>query len=365
MPSVTIIGAGPAGCVAATLLARAGIDVSLVEQHRFPRDKVCGECLSSLGIDVLRRTGLASALIASKPNKLTRGVLVSADGYESVLRLPAAMWGISRRVMDTALLNAARDNGATIHQPARCESISHNGHVTSRIRSLTSNALNEIESDWLLVADGKGAIGVERPQPSGDMGLKAHFEAVDDTPDAITLLGVNGHYVGVAAIEGGLWNVAMNIPAARLRASGGHFDKLFKELQLENVGLRNRFCNARRVSDWLTSPLPRFAVSSQWPDRVLPIGNAAAALEPIGGEGMGLAMRSAEIVAGEFIAADRENRDVRSSALRRQMSQLWSTRSLACRMGTKLLSSPTLSPLVTRLIQPFAPLALSLVGKAK
>lgn len=363
MLSVTIIGGGPAGCVAAILLARAGISVSLIEQHRFPRDKVCGECLSSLGIDVLRRVGLASDVEALQPTRLTRGVLVSTDGFESVLPLPDAMWGISRTAMDTALLNAARDSGANIFQPARCEAIEMDGRVISHIRDLGSNALKEVESEWLLVADGKGAIGLERPRPSGDMGLKAHFAGVNDTPDAITLLGVNGHYVGVAAIEGGAWNVAMNVPAARLRGAGGDFDRLFEELQYENIGLRARFRKARRMSDWLTAPLPRFSVSSQWPDRVLPIGNAAAALEPIGGEGMGLAMRSAEIVANEFIAADREHREVRSADLRHQMSRLWSTRSWACRMGAKLLSSPTFSPLAMRLVQPFAPLALSLVGK--
>ena len=59
MPDVVIIGAGPAGSIAAIILARAGIDVVLIEQHRFPRDKVCGECLSALGIDVLRRLRLS------------------------------------------------------------------------------------------------------------------------------------------------------------------------------------------------------------------------------------------------------------------------------------------------------------------
>ena len=42
MPDVLIIGAGPAGCAAAVVLARRGWAVTLVEQHRFPRDKVCG-----------------------------------------------------------------------------------------------------------------------------------------------------------------------------------------------------------------------------------------------------------------------------------------------------------------------------------
>ena len=47
MPDMTIIGAGPAGSVAAIALARLNWRVTLVEQHDFPRDKVCGECVSA------------------------------------------------------------------------------------------------------------------------------------------------------------------------------------------------------------------------------------------------------------------------------------------------------------------------------
>src|SRR5690242_730212 len=63
-PRAIVIGAGPAGSIAAMLLARAQWDVTLVEQHRFPRDKVCGECLSSLGVDVLTRLDLDTTVRA-------------------------------------------------------------------------------------------------------------------------------------------------------------------------------------------------------------------------------------------------------------------------------------------------------------
>ena len=62
MQDAAIIGAGPAGAIAAIELRRLGLDVLLIEQHRFPRDKVCGECLSSVGIDVLEELGLAASI---------------------------------------------------------------------------------------------------------------------------------------------------------------------------------------------------------------------------------------------------------------------------------------------------------------
>src|SRR3954470_11008429 len=100
----TVIAAGPAGSAAAFLLARRGWDVSLIEQHRFPRDKVCGECLSALGIETLRRLGLSGVVAALGPMRLMRCRLVACDGSAATVELPREMWGVTRIAMDTALL---------------------------------------------------------------------------------------------------------------------------------------------------------------------------------------------------------------------------------------------------------------------
>ena len=96
MRDALIIGAGPAGSVAAILLA-VGWQVHLVEQHRFPRDKVCGECLSSTGFDVLSLLNLESAFLKIQPIPLNRTVLHAMDGECVSLELPQPMWGLSGR----------------------------------------------------------------------------------------------------------------------------------------------------------------------------------------------------------------------------------------------------------------------------
>src|SRR5438552_12361793 len=115
-----IIGAGPAGCIASIILARGGWTVRLVEQHRFPRDKVCGECLSALAHDVIDRLGLIESFHQLLPIRLTRAQIHSPNGHALDLALPRPMWGISRLRLDQWLLGAARDAGAIILQPARC-----------------------------------------------------------------------------------------------------------------------------------------------------------------------------------------------------------------------------------------------------
>src|SRR5690606_10183436 len=120
--------------------------------------------------------------------------------------------------------------------------------------------------------------------------------------EVVELFGVAKHYVGLGPIESNRWNLAMSIPAARVRDAKGNHDALFSAIRSENSVLADRMKRATRISNWLAAPLPRFSVRSRWPQNVIPIGNAAAAIEPIGGEGMGLALRSAELAAGRLLA---------------------------------------------------------------
>lgn len=365
MPKVIVIGAGPAGAVAALVLARAGIDVALIEQHRFPRDKVCGECLSAVGIDVLTRLGLSSLILAHHPAVLKRSVIFISDGRTVELPMRKPMWGISRRAMDTTLLHAARAAGVRVIQPARCEQIEPGSPCRLRVRMLHNNDIDTMEARHVIVADGKAALMPQPPPPSGDLGLKAHFSRIDAPTDAIELFGVAGHYGGAAPIEDELWNIAFSVPAARLKQHGRNLDLLFRDIVSENRGLADQMTQAVRVSEWLTSPLPRFGVKQHWPEGIIPVGNAAAAMEPIGGEGMGLAIRSAELAAAAVLQAIQHDSDVNTPRLARSYRRLWTVRRAACRAGARIISSPTLSKITVPLadIDGLGSLVLKLVGK--
>jgi len=356
MPRAIVIGAGPAGGLATLLLARGGWTVTLVEQSRFPRDKVCGECLSALGVKVLTRAGLMRPLLDAGATPLCRAVLHSTDGASLRVSLPDAMLGVSRALLDSVLLRSAGDAGATVVQPARCEHVAPGSRPVARLRDLLTNRTSEIEADVVLLADGKSALLGSKPPATSDLGLKTHL-ALDDTRrdapheaarETIELFGFDGHYGGLSPIEDGRWNLAMSIPSARMRECGGDGDAVLRELLARVPALRERLRGARRVGEWLASPLPRFTVVRDWPTGVIPVGNAAAAIEPIGGEGMGLAVRSAELAARWLLDAP-EARWSDVGALRSEFVRLWHRRALVCRLAARLLSQPWLAGSALRL----------------
>jgi flavin-dependent dehydrogenase len=346
MASAIVIGGGPAGSIAALLLSRAGWHVDLFEQHAFPRDKVCGECLSGSGVDVLDRAGLS--LTAELPALLSRSLLHPMNGPSIELTLPRASVGISRLKLDVLSLNAAKNAGVDLHQPARCESLEADRGDTRRLwwRDLQTNTRHESVADWIILADGKGALLPSKPKATEDLGIKTHFTDVNGPRDAIELFAGRGNYGGLAAVEDHKWNAAFSVPATLVRNHAGDLQTVFDQIVSGNPILRERVSSAKRTGPWLAAPLPRFAVSNDWPARVIPIGNAAAALEPVGGEGMGLALRSAELAANALIAGD-----VRAICnLPKEFKKLWQIRRTICRGIAMMFSSEYVADAVAPLM---------------
>ena len=107
---------GPAGSIAALVLARAGAQVRLLDRARFPRDKLCGDTLNPGALAILRRLGLELAASGGVP---IRGMIVTGEPAVQVEGpYGDQMFGMSlpRRTLDLALLVSAVAGGVGVEE---------------------------------------------------------------------------------------------------------------------------------------------------------------------------------------------------------------------------------------------------------
>src|SRR5438132_7719613 len=117
MWDVVVAGAGPAGALAATILARSGARVLVVDRARFPRDKLCGDSLNPGTVNLLRRLNLAS-WIETHGLPIEGMRLSGPAGAHAEGRYPRGLLGRSamRRDFDQWLISEAVGSGAEFDQ---------------------------------------------------------------------------------------------------------------------------------------------------------------------------------------------------------------------------------------------------------
>ncbi|MDP6180809.1 MAG: FAD-dependent monooxygenase, partial [Desulfatiglandales bacterium] len=116
---VIIIGAGPAGTATALLLKKKGYQTILLEQAKFPRDKVCGEFISPAADSILKELGVLASIEAQSPLRL-KGVFLSSYeesemfvDYPDMPYSPGPVTSLSlpRTEFDNLMLEKVREAG--------------------------------------------------------------------------------------------------------------------------------------------------------------------------------------------------------------------------------------------------------------
>src|SRR5438105_2247666 len=116
---VAIIGGGPAGSSCAAFCAAAGLRVIVIEREKFPREKVCGDCINPACWPVLHRLGLADRLWNWPHGALHAVEFIGMDGHRLRIGLPRGDFceiAIKRSLFDNLLINRAREIGAEVHE---------------------------------------------------------------------------------------------------------------------------------------------------------------------------------------------------------------------------------------------------------
>jgi flavin-dependent dehydrogenase len=301
-----IIGGGPAGATAAILLARAGRNVTLIERNAGPTDKVCGDFLSAEAIDAMVALGID--LPALTPSPITTVRLVFGNRIAAA-RLPFPALGLSRRVLDEALLQQAKGSGATIRRGYRVRGIERH----NRALRLDYGPLGPIVADTVFLATGKhdlrGAARTERG--AGMVGLKMYY-ALDPRQQAalrchVELILFAGGYAGMQLVESDQAVLCVLVPASRLRAAGGCWDCLLDSLTGECPHLTERLSGARALIDRpvAVAGLPYgylHAPGGSNPPGLFRIGDQAAVIASLTGDGVALALASAALATRSWLA---------------------------------------------------------------
>jgi len=182
---VVVVGAGPAGTSAATSLARAGRDVLVVDKATFPRDKCCGDGLTTLALRLAERLGLDPATLPSWTT-VDRAVVSGPRGHAVDLPLPdgpGAHAAVVRRAeLDAALLDLSRRAGAKVLD----------GHALLDAREtddrvvVTVQGVGEVHARYAVAADGmwsptRKALGLATPGYRGEWhAFRAYFRDVSE-----------------------------------------------------------------------------------------------------------------------------------------------------------------------------------------
>jgi menaquinone-9 beta-reductase len=309
---VAIIGAGPAGSTLATLLARRGVDVALIDRDEFPRDKLCGEFLSYDAIPVLDRLGLTAELDRRGAPSIDHCRVVGRKRtYEFAFPRPAR--GVSRMLLDDLLFRAAVSSGARDFSGWTAESvapdlvISKNGER----RSLRARAIAGAWGRWGRFDAQLGRRFV-RDRSHRNFGFKRHYRAAVPRT-TIDLYSFERGYLGVSAVENGVTNICGLVHASRISGLKGGWEAFIETIRGEELRLEQLYASHQPTQpNFLSSDPVIFRSRAPVENGIWMIGDASGIVDPLTGNGMAMAMQSAAIAA-RWIGRMLDGADARAS----------------------------------------------------
>jgi flavin-dependent dehydrogenase len=311
---VAIAGAGLAGGSLAMRLARAGAHVALLDAGVFPRDKLCGEFLSPESWGVLDRLGVADEVAQTGYHPIRRVRLTTPRGrvLEADVVGPDGRPGIglSRSTLDDLLVRRARAAGAEVFESSRVGGpIVQDGRVVGLTARHPATGPFEVRARVVVAADGRHSGLVRRTGTTRarsrfrprHFGLKRHLTVGDpaaaEPPGTVGLHLVPGGYGGTCRVEGPLTNFCALLPESALRQHRGDLDHLAASWLRRNPVLARLWDSSVPAGDWKTVSGVRVEVSSARLGGIFYVGDCRGTVDPLGGQGMTMALLGAELLA--------------------------------------------------------------------
>jgi flavin-dependent dehydrogenase len=291
---VVVVGGGPAGAAAATMCARRGLSVALIEHKKFPRHKVCGDVINPNCWPVLERLGVAEKIRALPQQRLSGARFTTPSG--AALEVPLAARAIRRSLFDDALLTHARARGVTVFE-------NETVHDVTPERAVVTRRATYFPVKGIIGADGRHSPVAKRTRlestgarRNGAIAFQGHFCAPTTMDDRVQLHLFAGGYSGVVRVDAGCVNLCI-VTKRDLAAAHEDCEALFARTVWQNPQFRALGIAPEPLEPLASAHPLRTAMNVPCAERVWLAGDALRATEPFTGQGIFFALRSAELAA--------------------------------------------------------------------
>lgn len=305
MYDVLISGAGPAGSLAAIVLARAGVRVLMVDRAHFPRAKLCGDTVNPGALAVLRHRGLDAA---ERGLPIGGMIVTGPRGVRIETTYPAHVTGraLNRHALDYALLRHAAAAGAAIEEGVMVEGplFDAAGTVSGAVLRRPAGGATGVRARLVIAADGRASrlarcVSLARhPARPRRWAIGGYFTNVSGTTRNGEMHVRCGYYIGVAPLPDGVTNACVvSADRRRVRTAAS----LLTGALAAEPELGDRFRDAQLIAPPVV--LGPLAVDSMGAGRpgLLLAGDAAGFIDPMTGDGLCFAFRGAELAAEEAL----------------------------------------------------------------
>ena len=308
---VIVVGGGPAGSIAAFVLARGGARVALIDKAQFPRDKACGDIVGPRALQLLTDLGLPT------PKGRTVGEMVVVGPTGRRVQLPCGEGltypghgtAVTRTAFDSTLRELALEAGATPIYGLAVEPLTSEGRMDG-FRLIDGT---ELRADFVIGADGAtsrvaGAAGlVDAKKVLWGFAIRTYIPQAVDLPaivfwESAPFQGFPGYGwvfpgpTGGANVGLGLGTVADRRAGAKVQQALPHFLEHLHEIEL--LGDASSSMPARRLGGWLKMGMIGTVPAA---GRVLLVGDAAGMVNPLQGEGIAQAVCSGRCAADALL----------------------------------------------------------------
>lgn len=311
MTDVIVIGGGPAGSTAATLLARKGFSVTLLERERFPRFQI-GESLLPYNNDLFDRLGVSETIARGTFTPKYGAGFFTADGalgytFRFFENLPDAYhrsFQVKRAEFDDLLLRNAAASGVDVREGSAVTSVA----LGDRSRAVATCANGQsFEARFIIDASGHGALLGNRMGSREDVAsltkvaIFAHYRNVPrpEGRDA-------GNTIIVVLREAWFWlipvsdetmSVGLVVDRDHLRRCGLTPEQLLDRTVAATPYMAERMTAAERITPVYVRRDFSFSMRTMVGPNFALVGDAAGFLDPIFSTGVFMAMKSADIAA--------------------------------------------------------------------